>query len=625
MDWTRSETISTPDEIIIDYTATNAQGQVEKKQVILISTPRSINTTEHMTFDYVDSEGKEQTKEVVTRQLEERRTTVAAVNPAYISWRLSNGLGLPSGDVWSVTDSISEYILTSDGPRKVREYVSDYMSEWQLAGSLAIEKYNNFVPTADRFEASRTVSLFDEWKGSDGRIITRTRISRWTALGLIQEGSQAVQRQLRQLKSFLAVAADVDGANLRAIVDSAKKLIFEGTEVQIPEMPTSSDRIADEIVNGTEEAEGTDPNIDRRVNNQHYIEGIVTFDETPYDPAGDAVVTTYEMPFAPDDIIEYLGTQRLLVAGQSEEAAKRFGETEAAFDLGHAYGYNIVSSFDNIPSLPLAPVYVQMAEIEGAFLLDSVSYAWGSEGMVVSSDLMLLGVTGRYGSTAPSASWIRIPVDVGDLQSINMAGTIEANPQKANTITLPGNFNPRNPASTIAALPTNGSDVFREWRNGNRLVRPTLQVERNVLTTKPTLRSREFPYSLIPVIETQVLTTQPVLVVRESRGVTPPDGLVAVTGLAPSIRTGAAIRPPVAAIQVAAVAPTIATSVTVAVPVASITVAIHAPAVEASGIVQVPTAQISVEGLVPTIETTASAGKLDVGLFPLDPLFLFPD
>lgn len=753
-DWSRSETISSPDEIVIEYSTTNAQGQSEKKEVVLISTPRSLNTVYHAPVTYTDAEGKQQTREVITRKVDEKRTTVAAVNPAYIVWRLSQGLGLPVGDVFNITETTYEYVVSTEGPRVVREQVSDYMTEWQLAGSLAIEKYNNYEPTADRFECNRTVTLYDEWTGPNGRAVTRRRISRWASLGLSQEGSQAVQRKLKSIKSFLSAAQDLTGANLEAVVNSSKRLIFEGTEVQIetgklpvPEMPSAADRVADEIVNGSDttdtngngipdwaQYDPSDPfdvdnngdgisdwvdleslyepdDNERRTNNDFTFDDQVSqqaldFDPAtglpidpisglpakaigsfqvdssgrlinpatgqPYNPpitvaidpvtgrpidtglgllinpatgdifnpprfarvdpdsglpifAGDSVTATYEMPFAPDDTIEFVDGVRTLVPGGSEDAAELFGEVEAALDYGHAYGQNIVTAFGEMPTLTLAPIYIQLAGVEGAFLMDSVTYAWGSDGMVVSSDLMLLGVTGRYGNTTPSASWLRVPVPVASLRQINTAGTIEASPQKANTIAIPGGFDARNPAATLAALPTNGTDVFREWRDGDQLAQPVIKIKRNRLFTKPILKVGEFSYSLIPSSESAVLMTQPVLDFVWMVGVASPSAAVAVAAFAPSIRTGASIKPPAAVVSVAGRAPIVSNATVVAVPAALIAVAgrapdqvgrprteINAPSaivvlaasapVVASQInVIVPAATMAVAGVVPTI------------------------
>lgn len=822
-DWTRSETISQPNEIIIKYKTAS-----EEKEVILKSTPRSLNTTYHEPFVYIDKDKKQQTTEIVTSQVDEKRTTIAAVNPAYIEYRLSKQQGLPSGDVWSRSETKHSYITSIEGPKKVREVVSEYITEWQLAGSLAIKNYDNYTPTAETFESQRTETIYKEWIGRDGRAITQTRTSRWMSLGLSQEGQQAAQ------KMCAAFASKTDGS-LQRIVDACKQLIFEGTEVQtqtgrapVPEMPSDADLVAEEVMNGSDKTDTTgngipdwaeyDPNdpadyddngdgisdwidldslydsatrnigTDFTVSNGITLEGInvdedtglpidpvsknpvkaskdvtvkplkdftlksvsdfqidpltlalinpstqgpyapeiilkvdpltrallnpstegpyapeiivpldpttgesdfsgvglildpnAVFAEGPYnpavlvaidpdtgepldpdyglliqpstddiylpgiqvaidpdteqpvdqtvgyqvdpdtgdifnpprvtevdpdtgmpvDPAGNSVTAEYEMPYAPDDVIEFVDGVRTIVPGNNEDVAELFGETEAALDFGHAYGQNIVTGFNEVPSLQLAPLYVQLDGIEGAFLLDAMSYAWGPEGMVVSSDLMLIGITGKYGSNVPSASWLRSPVLVSQLDTISEYGTIEANPKKANTIAIPTGFNARNPAATLALLPKAELDVFAEWRSGVNVVAPLLINNTYVITTQPYLLVTEFPYSLITEVETQVLMTQPLLVARESRGVTPPDGMMVVAGQPPAISTGAAIRPSAAAIQVAGMAPDLATGAAVAVPAASITVTAHALVVEASGIVQVPTAQITVEGLAP--------------------------
>lgn len=590
-DWTKSETISEPNEILIKYKGTDGQS----KEVTLISTPRSVSTSTTVDINFDDRDGKEQTRTMVSFKKDEKRTTVAAVNAAYIIWRLSNNLGLPYGDVINRTETTYSYVTTTDGPKLVKEQTSEFITEWQLAGSLAIEKYNNYTPTGEQFESTRTVIFYDEWTGQDGRTITRTRTSRWMSLGISQEGSQAKQKELKAIKSFLSATQDVQGANLKAIVDSAKKLIFEGTEVRIetgkiptPEVPPASELLADQIVNGDDltdtdgdgipdwarydpndpadiDANGDgisdwvdvaslyDPNNkrdrtdvrnatnNRRTNTDFTLTDQLDFNGISFDPVtgqaidpvtgwlidpatgnpidpatgqpvinpGNSVTAIYEMPFAPDDTVQFVNGIRTLVTGGSEAAAQEFGETEAALDYGHAYGQNIVTSFGEVPSQALSPIYIQMAGIEGAFLLDALSYAWGPDGMVVSSDLMLIGVTGRYSNSIPSSSWLRVPVPVASLKQINTTGTIESNPAKANTISLPNGFSARNPASTLAALPKNGTDIYREWRNGDQLIEPVIRRRTVKLRTSPRIRVTEYAYSLATQTDTVLLTTSP--------------------------------------------------------------------------------------------------------------------
>ena len=107
---------------------------------------------------------------------------------------------------------------------------------------------------------------------------------------------------------------------------------------------------------------------------------------------------------------------RNLNPSRAQRRAEEFGLAQALLEAGHAYGFNVVTGFSELPTRDLAPVYVRVQGVEAAFLTDSVSYAWDSNGLVLSSDLLYLGATGYYGESPPSSSWVRLPVPVNQLQ-----------------------------------------------------------------------------------------------------------------------------------------------------------------------------------------------------------------
>lgn len=238
------------------------------------------------------------------------------------------------------------------------------------------------------------------------------------------------------------------------------------------------------------------------------LEGVVLFDGASFDAEDSTVSAEYDMPYAPDDYFEYIKKIRKLIRGNATTAAEAFGRTESALDIGHAYGQNIVIGWNDAPTLPLSPVYVQLAGIEGAFLADSVSYAWGPEGMVVSSDLLLLGVSGWYGTSAPSTSWLRLPVPPTGLQQVS-AGTVGTG-VKANSVPLPADFNYRSPGWLAGAMPTGGVDSFALSRGGQSLIGPTLTLQRDTIATGPLLIAREFEYSLVLEPEVAAIATGPI-------------------------------------------------------------------------------------------------------------------
>jgi hypothetical protein len=798
-DWTSSETISPPDQIKITWKVKLAgSNTVVDKSVSLQSTTKSTSRTEYRTIAYNDAEGKPQTQDVAVFKRDVKTATIASVNSAYVTYRVQNSLGLPPGSVENVSETTTEYAITTEGPVKIKDTTVEQISYVQFVGSLSVPSYEGFTPGTYLVVANKTVVEYENVRTASGRDMTRTKTSRWIAQGLSQEGQQSAKDVLALVDGLKGTAGNP--ALFDDVIQTYIPLIFEGTEVQtstgrepVPSRPSEQDSIKDEVTNGDtnpddttvtpEEKYGngawtsyvpsgidpktlqgdsngdgvpdwapyvpqdytdydqdsnsdgtpdwapyvptswedlnqdsngngvpdwapfvptqwqdydqdsnnngvpdwapfvpqewqdyrgdtnndgvpdwapfvpqdwqdynqdsdnngvpdwapfvpgswqsfnqdtnndgtpdwavyvptgwqdfnqdtnndgvpdwsvyvptgwqdfdqdtnndgtpdwavyvptqwqdldqdsngdgvpdwapyiptqwedydTDTNNDGTpdwapyvptgwedfdtkdtdyatdtvtVDNTKTITGVVRFDGGAYDSTEDTTTATYEMPYAPDSYFQILKGQRVLTPGGARAAAEAFGRTESALDIGHAYGQNIVSGFNEIPSDDLSPLYLRIAGIEGAFLCDSISYAWGPEGMVVSSDLMLIGVTGYYGSSAPATSWLRLPVASTGLTAAG-ATTVEANPVKANSIAIPNNFSGATPAPTLAQLPTNGSDVFAEWRQGANIIGPTLAVELLTAFTGPYLSSREFEYAFTLEAETAAVASGP--------------------------------------------------------------------------------------------------------------------
>jgi hypothetical protein len=331
------------------------------------------------------------------------------------------------------------------------------------------------------------------------------------------------------------------------------------------------------------------------------IYGTVFFDGSWVVNPLSTVTATYDMPFTPDDHFVYVKGIPKLVRGNAAAAAAKFGEIESALDIGHAYGQNIVTGWNETPTLDLAPIYLQVAGIEGAFLMDSTSYAWGPDGMVVSSDLMLLGVSGYYGASAPASSWLRLPVPVAGLQQVTAGTTGTAS--KANSIAIPVGFNARNPGAVLAALPSNGADSYALFRGSQNLIGPTLGLEQTTLATEPALVAREFPYQLVVTPEAAVLATGPAI--KESTIITPPAAGTSVAALAPVVASGASVAIPVAVVSVAALVPVVQLTRVVEVPAAALTIGALVPEQVGRPRIEVlmPAVGVTVAALAPEVLT----------------------
>ena len=652
--WTRSETISPPNQLTIEYkniTTVGGVQTVEQKSVQLTSTTRSTSQSIYELIRYLDRDSKEQSSEVVIRKIDTTWSTIASVSPGYVAWRLTNDLGLPAGSAKAENITTNEYTITVDGPVMVRETVEQYISMAQFAGGLQIEQWGNFQPSGSEMVLShRTIREISQIKTADGRDLTQTQTSRWIAAAESSEWKNYAAKRSREIRTQISSSPNAVEPFVRGLIP----LVFEGTETQIEtgKMPVSNkpsdqELAANRIANGSggypSDATPTDvygnnlgwtsyvpgdwqsynqdsdndgipdwaPYVpgdwrnfdtsdidytatDVSVTKDSVINGVVLFNgqllnppsftvtasyELPFAPndyleyvtgaivlnitgqasAADAktVTATYDMPFAPDDYFQYVNNVPRLIRGGAAAAAEAFGRMETALDIGHAYGQNIVTGWNEAPTLDLSTVYVRLAGIEGAFLLDSCSYAWDADGMVVSSDLMLLGVSGWYGASQPATSWLRLPVPVAGLQQVT-AGT-SGTATRANSIAIPVGFSARNPAPVLAALPSTGADTYALFRTTQAVVGPIVSVEQVSLATGGIIAAQETTYVLVLSPETATIATGP-FIVDSTIVAVPAAATITLAAAVPTISGGVSIAVPAAEISITALAPTITAS-----------------------------------------------------------------
>ncbi len=597
-DWTRSVTIPAPDVIVIEYKIELPSGIEEKKQQILYSTTRSESVSTYSKISYNGADGMPQIAEVAVKKVDTRTTTIASVNQAYVTYRLSKSLGLPIGSAKSENVTISEYKTTVNGPVLVKETVFNYDSLAQLAGGLQVQDYSVFQPSGTEMilthKTERVISLLTS---PEGRDVTKTETSRWMARGITKEGATEFAIMYNSLKQFVDDAPGIVEGLVRSFVD----LVFEGTEVQIetgripvPIKPPDQEIAAGEVIDY-----GNSPERERS------LPGARSFG--PGGP-GSSVQSTFSMPFAPDDYFIFEDGERVLVSGSADAAAESFGQTEAALDMGHAYGHNIVTGWNEIPTLDLSPVYIRQAGLEVAFLADSTSYAWDGQGMVVSSDLMLLGVTGWYGSAAPATSWAQLPVPVASLQQVTAGTTGSAN--KANSTVIPTGFTARDPAAALAALPNNQADSYALFRTQQVVVGPALEVERHQVYTGAVAVVIDFDYALALPGELIDVMVSSLALFSEFNDKFLPTAQIVVTGLAPRQIGQPRIEPSAAQIVVTGLPPRQIGMPRIEAPAAQVVVVGLAPEVVIAVEIPVPVSEIIIAGLAPE-----SVGGVEVDLF----------
>ena len=406
-DWTSSQNVSAPQTIRIRYT--NASGSEQTASFTSINTSSTV--TQYQRYSYTDAELKRQSVEIVTRKTETNTASGASVNSAYVAFRLSRGLSALLPNATETTVTTYEYRNSAAGPVLARETAETRITELELAGSLNVPSYEFYTPSISTFVAARRRITYDTQIGFQGREVTRTTTETWRSFGRRSEGQTAFNEIMAATAALWGDSATASNFTSSAINDM-KELIYEGAEISIsvgrapvPQKPVDQKLLQNEASQGEE--------IRRSVS------GVVLFQGAAYNAADNTDTATYDLPFAPDDVFEYVNGVRRLIPGGARAAARRFGDTQAALAVGHAFGQNIVTSFDKLPTRDLDPVYIRVAGIEGAFLMDGTSYAWDSNGLVVGADLMLVGVTGYYGAAPPATSWLRLPVPTIGLPKID--------------------------------------------------------------------------------------------------------------------------------------------------------------------------------------------------------------
>ena len=592
--WTRTVVYSPPNDIGITYVRTNGDGTREEVTVEVRTTTQSVSEILYTTIRYEDASGMPQVRDVQRLKTDTTYTSLPAANQSLVAWTLQNGGAADTDFVITKNITTYQYKTTTDGPELIQETTENYISQAQFAGGLGITDYSTFTPSKSYMVLStKTIRVINLLKDVQGRDTTKTQTSRWMARGETSEGKTYFANALRKSPSLI---------NLSSLVHQLESLVFEGTEIQIevgrvpvPVKPSDQDIARDEIANGLADDGTSDGPV-----TEHFVEGVVLFDGAVYESDNSIVTAQYTMPYAPDDHFEIDNGTQVLVPGGAEQAATAFGQLESALDIGHAFGQNIVTGWNEAPSLDLAPLYIQLAGIEGAFLADSVQYAWGPEGMVVSSDLMLLGVVGWYGSSQPASSWLQLPMPASGLQQVAAPTTGTA--QKANSIAIPEDIDYRDPADVLASLPTNGSDSWARWRSGANLIAPTLTLENKKLYTRPLIRFSEYPYAFDTESDIQDISTNFFADDQSVTSVDVPAAAVNVASLAPDVVTAPILDIPSCDLQIAAIAPAVYVTTAVDVPAAALQVAGVAPALVGAQTLQVlvPAAEITIAGAAPS-------------------------
>lgn len=570
--WRTNETFSDPQQIYIRYTTQGGEDRALAYTVRALSISRSY----YEVREWIDATGKRQQSDVLVLKRDVKETALGAINSSFLSSCLRYDLRPVdfSATICNANETTYQYRPTTDGLTLIREITEQKMTPMEFAAGMQVPDYVSVnaqgVPTVTYtpdYVTSTSNALFgvepnlyvttrtiveNETVTDGNRAKTITKTSRWLSRGLTQEGQQEFQWALKDR---------ADNGVVPGLVDQFRALKFEGTEIQVSEGRAPSYSVS-------------------TVGAVLFSAGQLLDDIT--------TTATYDIPYTPDS--------------DADDAALSFGRVESSLDIGHAYGHNIVTAFDRLPTPELSPVYIRLAGLEVAFLTDSLSYAFDASGMVVSSDLMLLGVTGYYGSTPPSTSWIRLPVAPSALQQAGNTSS-DSVAAKANSISYPGGFDVRNPAATFAAIGNSGVDTFAAYKTNQQLISPVVKIDQVTLATGPVLVAREFEYALDAGTDVAAFASGPIIEFAWVTIVAVPAAGVTLTGRTPAVSSGASVAAPVSVMAVSALAPAVNSGATITVPAAGVSVAGVVPDVAGRQKTQilVPLAGIDIAALAPRI------------------------
>jgi hypothetical protein len=317
------------------------------------------------------------------------------------------------------------------------------------------------------------------------------------------------------------------------------------------------------------------------------------------------ITATYEMSLAPDDFWLYNTAEgQTLVRSGASEAARKFGEIENSLRTGHALGINITSEAKALPTAPLAPIYVNAEGLVAGFLMNGVSWAFDGNGLVVSADLLLMGVAGLDTSVEEAQAWVRLPAGTGGLQTLDLDPDI-GSLTPANTIDMPEDLPAADRYRVFRWLPRDGADVLGPYLDPDRsLVAPFLPRSRMIGRSRHRAQMEEYPFRL-STTEELVGVVRAVGTLQPQTAISVPAKGITVAAHAPDPSGGGAtLAVPSAVVTIAGLAPQWAgiQKTIVLPPSAALAVAAAAPGVSSGGSVAVPAAGIGVAGGAPVVD-----------------------
>jgi hypothetical protein len=460
--WTYQKTISPVQKYEIEYQRTVGNAKVTfQDSVSFVS--ESVNQSFYSTIKYKDKDGKIQKQDVLFRSTSDTTTCSAAVNPTeWKSKREGGGGYTPLALQVKATKVFKSYKITEDGPVETRQVTEEYEPLIAFAGGLAIENYNGVNIAQGNFLVRKTVVEKTENKASD---ITLQKTTVYQAWGATSSGKTIASATMKIASKFNDTARI---ASTIALFDRMSALVCSGSETvinigrgQIPDPPKEVDEQNNKLDNIQNDVT-TNSSLDKTDPRGESVPQSVTLQFGQ----GEASNTgKYDMQYAPDSYLRPAdgagdnGTGMTFVNGASSAAAYTYGKVMHAILSGMANGKSITTEFRNIPSEPLAGIFIEASGTIGKFRANGITYAFDAQGLVAGCDAMLDGGAGLVAGGS-GADWFPMAVPATNLSTLTPA--VNSTPALANTIAAPGGFDPAAPGNIWSSLGTAGAvnDVY---------------------------------------------------------------------------------------------------------------------------------------------------------------------
>jgi hypothetical protein len=460
--WTYQKTISPVQTYEIEYQRTVNNVKVTfQDSVSFVS--ESVNQSFYRTISYKDKDGKIQKQDVLFRSTSDTTTCSAAVNPTEWKSKREGGSGYaPLALQVKATKVSKSYKITEDGPVETRQVTEEYEPLIAFAGGLAIENYNGVNIAQGNFLVRKTVVYKTENKASDITLQKTTVYQAWGATSSGKTIASATMKIASRFNDTTRVAMTIALVNrMSALVCSGSETVTNIGRGQIPVPPKEVDEQNNKLDNIQNDVT-TNSSLDKTDPRGESVPQSVTLQ---FGQGSASSTGKYDMQYAPDSYLRPAdgagdnGTGMTFVNGASSAAAYTYGKAVHAILSGMANGKSITTEFRNIPSEPLAGIFIEASGTIGKFRANGITYAFDAQGLVAGCDAMLDGGAGLVAGGS-GADWFPLAVPATNLSTLTPA--VNSTPALANTITAPVGFDPAAPGNIWTSLGTAGagSDVY---------------------------------------------------------------------------------------------------------------------------------------------------------------------